>query len=98
MVKNEACTIFKNYPDALTLSEFAEMLGISRKLASKLIRTGEIPAVKIGREYRIAKVNAIHLLLGKYVQTDTSNPNCWTKCEQCGNVGSTKPKIQEEVS
>ena len=98
MVKKQGYNIFKNYPDALSLSEFAEMLGISRKLASNLIHTGKIPAIKIGREYRIAKINVIHLLLGKYVQTDTSNPNGWTKCELCGNVGTTKPNTQEEVS
>ena len=51
MARNDTSNIFKNYPDALTLGEFAEMLGISQKLASKLIRTGEIDAVKVGREY-----------------------------------------------
>ena len=65
MARNDTSNIFKNYPDALTLCEFAEMLGISQKLASKLIRTGEIDAVKVGREYRIAKVNAIRFLLGE---------------------------------
>ena len=65
MARNDTSNIFKNYPDALTLCEFAEMLGISQKLASKLIRIGEIDAVKVGREYRIAKVNAIRFLLGE---------------------------------
>ena len=65
MTKNEMNIVFKDYPDALTLCEFSEMLGISQKLASKLIRTGEIEAIKVGREYRIAKVNAIRYLLGE---------------------------------
>ena len=33
MARNDTSNIFKNYPDALTLGEFAEMLGISQKLA-----------------------------------------------------------------
>ena len=103
MARNDTSNIFKNYPDALTLCEFAEMLGISQKLASKLIRTGEIEAIKVGREYRIAKVNAIRYLLGeqvmeKYVLNETSNPKCWTIRGLCGIVGATKEKLETEVS
>ena len=103
MTKNEMNIVFKDYPDALTLCEFAEMLGISQKLASKLIRTGEIEAIKVGREYRIAKVNAIRYLLGeqvteKYVLNETSNPKSWTIRGLCGIVGATKEKLETEVS
>ena len=103
MARNDTSNIFKNYPDALTLCEFAEMLGISQKLASKLIRTGEIDAVKVGREYRIAKVNAIRFLLceqstKKYVLNETSNPKRWTMRGLCGIVGATKEKLETEVS
>ena len=99
MARNDTSNIFKNYPDALTLCEFAEMLGISQKLASKLIRAGEIDAVKVGREYRIAKVNAIRFLLGeqsskKYVLNKTSNPKCWTIRGLCGIVGATKTETE----
>ena len=102
MTKNEMNIVFKDYPDALTLCEFAKMLGISQKLASKLIRTGEIEAVKVGREYRIAKVNAIRFLLGeqtvgKYVLNETSNPKCWTIRGLCGIVDATKEKLEQEV-
>ena len=102
MTKNEMNIVFKDYPDALTLCEFAKMLGISQKLASKLIRTGEIEAIKVGREYRIAKVNAIRYLLGeqvvgKYVLNETSNPKCWTIRGLCDMVVSTK-ELETEVS
>ena len=102
MSRNDTSNIFKNYPDALTLCEFSKMLGISQKLASKLIRTGEIEAIKVGREYRIAKVNAIRYLLGeqvmeKYVLNETSNPKCWTIRGLCGIVCATKEKLEQEV-
>ena len=103
MTKSNAKNTFKSYPDALTLTELAKMLGISQKLASRLIRNGEIKAIKVGREYRIAKVNAIKFLLGeqskeKCVQSETSNPKCWTIRGLCGIVGATKEKIDMEVS
>ena len=95
--KNTTCKMFRNYPDALTLKDFANMLGISTKLASKLIKDGAVEAIKVGREYRIAKVNAIRYLLGakseipkKCVVTVTSNPKCWTFDQRCGIVGAVK--------
>lgn len=93
------CKLFRNYPDALTLKDFANMLGISTKLASKLIKDGAVEAIKVGREYRIAKVNAIRYLMGaksaspkKCVVTVTSNPNCWTSGGRCDIVGSVQRK------
>ena len=98
MTKNEMNIVFKDYPDALTLCEFAEMLGI----ISANVQYGEIEAIKVGREYRIAKVNAIRYLLGeqvtgKYVLNETSNPKCWTIRGLCGIVGATKEKLEQEV-
>ena len=81
---------FRMYPDALNRKELASMLGISEKQASKLLRSGEIPSIKIGREYRIAKVNAINFLMGKstsektYVVNVTSNPQGWTSDDKRG--------------
>ena len=39
--------MFPEYPDIVTVKELREMLGISRKLAYKLIDYGYIHAVKI---------------------------------------------------
>ena len=82
--------MFRKYPDALRLNELADMLGVSTKLASRLIRDGEIPAVKIGREYRIAKSNAVKYLLGKQKECVVSvklNPKEWTWQTVCGMFG-----------
>lgn len=102
--KNATYKMFCNYPDALTLTDFANMLGISTKLASKLIKDGAVEAIKVGREYRIAKVNAIRYLMGakstttkKCVVTVTSNPRRWTSPQLCDMVVSTE-KLETEVS
>ena len=42
--------IFCNYPDAMTLAQFAECLNISTKLASRLVHEKKVFAKKVGRE------------------------------------------------
>ena len=95
--------MFRTYPDALSLKDLSKMFGVSTKQASKLIHEGKIDAVKIGREYRVAKVNAIRFLLGKdssqktCVVNVTSNPHRWTSPQLCDIVVSTK-ELETEVS
>ena len=97
-IRPEFAKMFRMYPDALNRKELASMLGISEKQASKLLRSGEIPSIKIGREYRIAKVNAINFLMGRstsektYVVNVTSNPQGWTCQEKCGIVCANQEK------
>ena len=50
------------YPDALTVKEVAEILRVSTKTVYKLIKDGTVPAVKVGREQRIAKAHLITFL------------------------------------
>ena len=84
--------MFRAYPDALSLKDLSKMFGVSTKQASKLIHDGKIDAVKVGREYRIAKINAIKFLVGKdntqknCVVNVTSNPHRWTSGNKCDIV------------
>ena len=95
--------MFRTYPDALSLKDLSQMFGVSTKQASKLIHDGKIAAVKVGREYRIAKINAIRFLLGKEgsqktcVVNVTSNPHRWISPQLCDIVVSTK-ELETEVS
>lgn len=58
--------IFKEYPDAVDINIMCKMLGgISRQHAYKLIKSGQVPAVKMGNSYIIAKVNIIKYLLNE---------------------------------
>ena len=91
MTQNQSAYLrmFRAYPDALSLKDLSQMFGVSTKQASKLIHDGKIDAVKIGREYRIAKINAIKFLVGKdntqknCVVNVTSNPLRWTSDDKC---------------
>ena len=52
----------KDFPDVLNVSQACCLLSISDKTLYKLIREGALPAMKIGRNYRIAKCHIAQLL------------------------------------
>lgn len=54
--------IFKDYPDIVSLEQLQEMLQIGRSKAYSLLKNGEIKSKKVGRIYKIAKVNVIKYL------------------------------------
>ena len=64
--------VFKEYPDILDVKQVSKLLGISTKTVYKLLRNGALDSLKIGREFRIPKVNVM-----KYVKIFGS-----TICEQ----------------
>jgi excisionase family DNA binding protein len=54
---------FKDFPDLLTVPQMCKMLGgISVKLGYRLLQNKEIEHLKIGREYRIPKINVMRYL------------------------------------
>ena len=58
--------MFKDYPDVVNVKELQIMLGgISKKLAYNLLRNNIIKSIKIGRQYKIAKVDVILYLTEK---------------------------------
>ena len=61
---NTNANVFSNYPDAMSLKDVARLLDISTKLASHLVRSGDIFGVKVGREYRVAKSSVIRYIKG----------------------------------
>ncbi len=54
--------IFKDYPDVVSVEQLMEMLQIGQVLAYKLVKSGAIKSRKVGREYKIPKVNVIAYL------------------------------------
>ena len=55
--------MFKNYKDVIGIEELKEMLGIGRTYAYKLLKENTIKNLKIGREYKIAKMHVIDYML-----------------------------------
>lgn len=42
-----------DYPEVYTVEEFAKLFKLSPEAVRTLIRNGEIPAIRIGKQYRI---------------------------------------------
>ena len=54
--------MFATYPDVVSVTQLAQMLHISERLAYRLIRERQIAYLKIGRTYKIPKINVIEYL------------------------------------
>jgi len=47
--------MFKEYPDLITIDELCEILVIGRNAAYRLLNSGEIKAMRIGRVWKVTK-------------------------------------------
>ena len=47
--------MLRNCPDLMTVKDIQSALNISRTTAYKLVESGELPTLRIGRIYRIPK-------------------------------------------
>ena len=55
--------MFADYPDVVDVSGLRSMLGnIGKQTAYELVRKGTIKAIKVGKLYRIPKINVISFL------------------------------------
>lgn len=57
--KDAYSLMFKEYPDVVSISQLSEMLCISEKTAYQLLKDNQIEHFRIGRTYRIPKLNVI---------------------------------------
>ena len=65
-MKESYTLMFTDYPDIVNLTQMRKMLGgISNSLAYRMLKEKKIKSKKVGREYKIPKVNII-----KYVMTE----------------------------
>ena len=63
MSNNNTNEMFSNHPDVVDVSGLQSMLGgIGKQTAYELVRKGTIKAIKVGKLYRIPKINVIAFL------------------------------------
>ena len=53
-------------PSYLTVAEVAEQLRVSNMTVYRLINAGDLPAVRVGRSYRITEDDVDAYLAGRY--------------------------------
>lgn len=63
--------MFAEYPDIVNVEQLQAMLGISRHTAYALIDEGYLAGIKVGKAYRIPKINVIRYVLS--VKEDGQN-------------------------
>ena len=72
-MKETYTLMFTDYPDIANLVQMRKMLGgISNTLAYRMLREKKIKSKKVGREYKIPKVNVI-----KYMMTEQYEFYCY---------------------
>lgn len=63
-MKETYTLMFTDYPDIVNLVQMRKMLGgISNTLAYRMLREKKIKSTKVGREYKIPKVNVINYVM-----------------------------------
>ena len=56
---NRHSAIFKEYPDVLNAKQVSQLLGVSTKTVYRLLHEGTLDCLKVGREYRVSKINVM---------------------------------------
>jgi excisionase family DNA binding protein len=66
--KDAYSVMLKDYPDVLDIDQMSEVLGVSKKTGYKLLQSGAVTCLKIGRCYRIPKAHLlVYLQVGKEI-------------------------------
>jgi excisionase family DNA binding protein len=55
-------TILREYPDILDADQLSLILSVSKKTAYGILKRGDISSLKVGREYKIPKINLLEYL------------------------------------
>jgi excisionase family DNA binding protein len=55
-VKQMYRLMFREYPDVLDVEQVGRILNVSRKTVYRLMKSGELFQIKVGREYRVPKI------------------------------------------
>ncbi len=61
---NHEAALLEEYPDAFTLKELCELLQICTKTARRLLNSGEIRCLRIGRSFCIPKPYLLSYIYG----------------------------------
>ena len=73
MRKNAIRLMLNSYPDVMSIDEMCKALSIGKKTGYKLLQTGQIRCLKIGRAYRMPKINLLEYL--QIIEPERKNPS-----------------------
>lgn len=76
--------------DFMSLEEVAELLGVNYQLIYKLVRSGELPAARIGKVYRVAGRD-----LQQFIEKSMTTSSGAT-CSACGREYQSRLSVSHE--
>ena len=73
----------------MSLEDVADMLGVTYQLIYRLVRSGELPAVRLGKLYRVSRSD-----LDAYLERSKSTSVGGT-CSVCGTFYKSKKSLEQ---
>lgn len=80
----------------LTLEEVAEYLNVDYQLIYKLVKTGQLPAIKVGRVFRIRSSDLENYFLENSTSPESGRDR--KKCSTCGREYNSKLMLKYKCS
>ena len=74
----------------MSLEEVADFLGVTYQLIYKLVRSGELPAVRLGKLYRVSRTD-----LNGYLEKNKSAMSAGGVCSVCGTFYKSKDSLRQ---
>ena len=74
----------------LSLEEVADMLGVTYQLIYRLARSGELPAIRLGKLYRVSKTD-----LQGYLERNKNTSGTGGVCSVCGTYYRSKKSLAQ---
>lgn len=84
--------MMEKMPEYMSLEEVAEMLGVTYQLIYRLVRSGEIPAVRLGKLYRVSRAD-----LDGYLER-SKNTSGGGVCSVCGTQYRGKDSLRNHCT
>ena len=76
----------------LSLEQVADFLGVDYQLVYRLVRSGELSAIRVGRVYRVSPDD-----LNQFIErSKTTNQSTVFVCSACGTEYGSKESLSEE--
>ena len=72
----------------MSLEEVADMLGVTYQLIYRLVRSGELPAVRLGKLYRVSRAD-----LESYLERSKSSGSAGGVCSVCGTFYKSRTSL-----
>ncbi len=74
----------------MSLEEVADMLGVTYQLIYRLVRSGELPAVRLGKLYRVSRKD-----LDGYLERSKGATSAGGVCSACGTFYKSRTSLAQ---